>query len=203
MSVEDAVSFEARKDAIADAIQKGMAKKGALKLPPLLDERRLHYLIPDQAFEFQPLSDRVLVAQLDDGPEDNKFIKGGLIEMTQQAQSRKEGESPRGIIVGAGLLALDALRSNGVDLGHIVCFTSQMPWTLPCGRVGEGGDSIEYKLFQMVVADISGSLDTRKMIVSGELEVVQHVRDDGVTEHHYKTKEGKTWNPILPYGGNL
>ena len=74
---------------------------------------------------------------------------------------------------------------------------------LPCGRVGEGGDSIEYKLLTMVVGDISGSMDTSAQLISGDLKVIQHVRKDGVTEHHYETKAGKTWNPILPYGGSL
>lgn len=202
-AVDDAVQFETLLDRHRRAFESQMAPAGKLKLSELLDERRLQYLIPDKAFEVQPLADRVFVAQMlsDDGA-DGKFVKGGLIQKPQTVESGDARESPRGIIVAAGLIALDSLRSHGADLGHEITFTNQMPWTLPLGRVGDAEHSIDYRLLQMRAGDISGSADTRRLLLKGELQIDTRKREsDDVIEHVYKDKEGTTWIPIEPFSG--
>jgi len=202
MQIDDTVKFESLKDRIVRAVQQKMSPPGALGLPPLLDERRLEYLVPDVAFKVQPCFDRVFVAQaLHHSEEGEHFVEGGLIVKPQTSQSRSARELPRGLLVSAGIIALDALRSHGIDLGHMVSFTNQMPWQLPLGRVGDAENSMEFSLLQMRAGDISGSEETRKLMLAGRLQVVAHAREDGVVEHRYELDGKPLGNPIEPFSG--
>jgi hypothetical protein len=133
------------------------------RMRDLLERRRLEYAIPDGAFRQQAMGWRVLLWQL---PlwEGNTY-QGTSILMTEQTKSRKVDEAPRGVIVSAGLEALDYLRSNGSDVGHIVNFLQLGPWRLPI-------DSIEGKQHYLVIthgADLIGDEDLQKALNAGYL----------------------------------
>lgn len=202
MDVESTIKFESLKERVARAFQEKMSPAGALGLPALLDERRLHYLIPDIAFKVQPCFDRVFVAQaLHHSEEGEHFVEGGRIIRPQTSQARAAREMPRGILVSAGIIALDSLRSHGIDLGHMISFTDASPWQLPLGRVGTGEDSMEFSLLQMRAGSISGSEDTRELLASGRMKIVAHTRADGVIEHRYELDGDALGNPIEPFSG--
>lgn len=200
--VEAAIKFENALERNRRAFEKRLSPKGALGLDPHLDQRRLDYLIPDEAFDVQPIYDRIFVAQLNDGPDDGKFVEGGMIVKPQTVESRDIKESPRGIIVAAGNIAMDNLMSHGIHLGDIVTFTEVAPWKLPLGRLGDADCSIEYDLLQLRSGDITGSPDVRQRILSGALKVkLRHNKKRDCYEHVLVDSEGKTWNPIEPFSG--
>lgn len=112
-------------------------KPGAFpNIPPLLEARRLEYGIPDGAFKMQALYGRLLVHQIPQHEGDT--YKGTSIIMTERAKDKERDQAPRGIIVSAGLSALDFIRSNGVDLGMIVEFVRLSPYEIECDVVGRG-----------------------------------------------------------------
>lgn len=103
----------------------------SLRLPPLLERRRKEHLVPNGCFREQPMFDWVHLYQLgekdtvgDETYGDTKII------LTDKARDISRDESPRGLVVAAGPLAMDELRSNGCDLGHIVRFVRLAPYRI-------------------------------------------------------------------------
>lgn len=175
----------------------GKLKMPAELLPPLLEERRWPYFIPDQAFDIQPASDTVHVWQI--GRPRPTASSDGVVLLTENQRDHERYSSPRGILVSAGLLALDQLRSHGMDLGHIVYLLRLSPYRLPMDMVGhrdQGG------LLVLHAGDIKGSEDTMRMLRSGELEVrrVKEPDANGVpVERHVFFRDGAEVIPIRPY----
>ncbi len=112
--------------------KQNQAKKGSLGLPELLDNRRLEHGIVDGAFASRAVFDRVFVWQLP--MESSETYEGTCIVKTEITKRREHEEAPRGIIVSMGLKAADTLKSNGIDVGHIVSFVRLAPYRKPCGR---------------------------------------------------------------------
>lgn len=166
-------------------------------LPPMLEARRWPYFIPDQAFDIMPASDTVHVWQI--GRPRATYSEGGVIVMSEQARDQHRNESPRGILVSAGLLALDQLRSHGMDLGHIVYLLRLSPYRLPMDMIAHRES---HGLLVLHAGDIKGSEDTMAMLRSGELRI-ERVKEtiDGVeTERHvYIRKTGEELKPIRPW----
>lgn len=179
---------------IATLVEKRQAKPGKLGLPMLLDERRIKYAIPDEAFDFQCAFDRILVYQvpLYDG---NTYGKDSLIQMAATTQRRLKEEAPRGVIVSAGLSAMDTLASNGMQVGHIVRFVRMAPWVMPIAKI-EG-----YDLSVLVLrdGDIIASEDLMSELKSKTVSFSAAVNDKGVREHGLVDKAGKRWTPINPW----
>src|SRR5678816_156839 len=97
---------------------KYVSPPGAFGLSPLLDERRVKMLIPDGAFRIACAFDRILMWPL----ADSTFGEGKASEHIFFADVGREQDamtSPRGVVISAGLEALDVLRTNGMDVGHI------------------------------------------------------------------------------------
>jgi co-chaperonin GroES (HSP10) len=165
-----------RAAALTEAESKVMAAPGTLGLPALLEAKRQRYRITDGAFRVQPVFDRILVWQISEH-EGETFGGGGII-MPETVKKRERVETPRGIIVSAGLLALDHLRSNGIDLGHTVYFIQNAPWRIRCDVVGG-------HMFHVMVlrdGDLIGSVELRSAITTGKIEVTlresQHILTD-------------------------
>lgn len=115
---------------LQDRQAKGEEAK-AMRLPPLLEKRRREHLIPNGAFASQPTYDWIHVYQIGEKDSTGPQTYGDTsIIMPDRVRELARDESPRGIIVGAGLLALDQLRSNGVDLGHICRFVKLAPYRI-------------------------------------------------------------------------
>lgn len=164
-----------------------MSPAKTMGLPGLLDERRLEWLITDGAFSHAPLFNRVYVHQIP------RFVnkKKGLIHMPDTKASQELRSCHRGIIVGAGCLALDALRSNGVDLGHIVNFLHVNPFRI----FVDYAEGFEMQVLSMTVDCIADSEDLADTLRS-KVASVQIV--DG--KHQISDAEGKLWDPRMPEG---
>lgn len=159
----------------------------------LIEQRRIEYLIPDAAFDVMPASDTVYVWQM------TMVERKGLILQTDNQRDYERNTAPSGIIVGAGLLALDQLRSHGIDLGHIVRLLRLSPFRMECCYVGPQARSV----LVMHAGDIKGSEDTMRMLRSGEL-ILESVEEDGpqgykVRRHVYRTRAGTLLNPVQPW----
>lgn len=164
-----------------------MAKPGALGLPKLLEERRLKYGITDSAFSMQPYHDTVLVYQL--SRMQGETFGDGPILMPDTSKKREHESTPQGVVVAAGLCALDSLRMNAMDLGHVVAFCRVAPWRMETDKVN--GKWEQVLVFR--VADIVGSLDLAKNLRSGDMAVGF---DKDAYEHFYHNEEtGENWHP--------
>lgn len=173
----------------ADAIRQRQSPKGAFGLPELLDARRLKYAIPDGAFQRCSVYDRILVWQI---PSDEGETFGDtMIIMPETSKVKARESAPRGIIVSAGLLALDHLRSNGMDLGHIVNFVIQAPWRLQIDTVNG------HPFFLLILrdGDLIASEDLQYALKNGECTITNNNQN----QHIFTDKQGKQWQPQLPF----
>lgn len=184
-------SVVASMERMTAAIKKKMAPPGELRLPKLLEARRLEYGITDGAFRLQAAYDRILVFQL----QEVHLMKGTFGEdskilMPKAFEDSAERAAPRGIIVSAGLKALDELRTNGMDLGHIVTFNHVSPWRIETDII----EGKKMRLLVMHAGHIIGSEDTARMLREREIYV-----DGAVTEHVYVNRgTGERPAPIVP-----
>lgn len=187
---QEAVEMAARKARYkeAKAWVRQHQKPGEFGLPPLLEARRLEHGIPDGAFKMQCVYNRMIVWQLPD--DDSETYKGTSILMTNRAQERERDIAPRAVIVSAGLSAMDYLRSNGMDLGHIVNFVRLSPYEWRCDIVGRG---IEQQCKILQAGDIIGSEDLSAALRSGECRIVY---ENNV--HKFVDSSGKVWEPQDP-----
>lgn len=174
-------------------LTKHMATPGALNLPPLLEQRRLEYGLPDHLFDAQATFGFVLVYQITRLASET--YGDSVIVRTQQNMDREAKEAPRGIIISAGLDALDKLRSNGVDLGHIVLFSRSIPYRASMGIAGLK----EQYLLVLQVGDIFASEDAAEAILDRGAKVA--ISTDETTQfdyHYYQGTDGKLWKPHAP-----
>lgn len=157
----------AKIEAADETIRKKMSRRGALGLPALLDQRRLEFGVTDGAFDVQAAFDRILVFQLPEkSMEKGTFGDSGIIVPENSKDNRKKC-APRGIIVSAGLKALDELRSNGMELGDVVMFNHVSPWRIETDII----NGKWHYLLVMHTGHIIGSEDAAKRLRDGEMKV--------------------------------
>jgi co-chaperonin GroES (HSP10) len=184
---EDALddNLKASMDKLAKERKRLMSSARKLKLPKLLEERRQEYGITDGAFDIQPFHDRILVYQT---YKQEETYGGGLIIKTESRKEYEATSCPQGVVVAAGARALDELRCNGIDLGHLVVFMRLAPWRIETDTVGGRTE----RLIVMRSGDIVGSMDLAESIRAGEVKV-EFV--ESKYEHWYKMKDGRVWKP--------
>ena len=170
-----------------------MSPRGALGLPPLLEERRWEYGITDGAFRFQPIFDRIFVHKISEHG-DLAGGTGGLVLLTEQGSQREKESAPMGILLSAGPTAMDALASHGVELGEICSFLRLSPYRYEADR--KDGYSWYYLVQQ--VGDLTGSKDLRKNLVAGKVRMNYDAEN---REHIITDKKGKRWKPRKPFVG--
>lgn len=149
-------------------VRRQMSPSGALKLPKLLEKKRLRYGLIDALFRIQATLNRVLVYQLEPEEYAGGIAGGGEsgLHVPEVAQARLKFEAPRGIIVSMGLDAMLSLRRNGVTLGHTILMTQPSPLSIDVGYLhGE-----EEKLFILMDRDINGSYDLEEARKDGRVE---------------------------------
>lgn len=151
---------------------------GSLGLPELLEDRRLKYDIPDGAFCADAVFDRVLVYQIDRVAGDT--FENSVLHRPDISRAKQREECPVGIIVGAGLSALDSLRSHGIDLGHMVIFVHLAPFRFQCDTVD--GKAVWVLLLR--AGDIIASMDLREKTKGGEWSVKTTKDENGVSRHY-------------------
>lgn len=171
-----------------------MSSAEVLALPELLERRRQEYMIPDGAFEVQAAFDRVLFWQVSDAKK--KWTETDLV-LPDNAKAREAIEAPRGVVLSAGLGALDALRSHGMDVGHIVRFLHLAPYAIRCDTI-RGKD---YFVRVIDVGDIVGSEDIVGELREGKVRIGQTYAADESGETgrtHYYYRDTDTVSGLVP-----
>ncbi len=174
---------------------KGKALK-AMRLSPLLAKRRLEHVIPDGAFRDAPMFDWVHVYQI--GAEDTvtatqTFEKGGRIVMPETTKQWASDVSPRGVLLSAGPLAMDHLRTNGAAVGHIVRFVRLAPYRIIVDTI----DGRDISVLVMRSGSIESSQDLEDAKRRGETKLVWDPKADGGRGQHVyvDTKTKQAWVP--------
>jgi hypothetical protein len=157
---------------IADDLLASLAPRGTFNIPDLLDERRFEYGIHNGCFEHFPLYDKVYIWQLN-MTERRTYSEGGAILKPDARIAHDRNTAPRGIIVAAGLQALDSLRSSGCDIGHIVRFKKFSPFMQPIGEV----KGVVLDVMVIRDGDIVSSEDLAKEYHARKLAVVNAAQD--------------------------
>jgi hypothetical protein len=138
------------------------------QLTALLEARRLEHLLTDDMFKAQPVFNCVWIYQLE-MHEGETFMPGGMLVKSEATQAYKKDSAPRGILVGAGLIAMDNLKAHGIEPGHIVRFIKLSPFKIPVGYTTGGK---EIFVLQMRDGDILASEDLATKLKAGDLRVV-------------------------------
>lgn len=172
-----------------DLIASRMSPKGALGLPPKLDEARCTHGIPDSAFKMQAVYDRVLVFQV--AMHVGETYEGGLVVLSENTRDRETRKAPLGIIVSAGLKALDILRSNGMDLGHRIIHTNSAPYFVRFDNI-LGKD---WHLIVLQAGQITASFDLADDLAS-RVTRVRQFENDGQPYHAHIGPDGKAFMPV-------
>lgn len=191
--VEYVVAREREAEEAMKAMKAFVSRGNPLRLPKLLNQRRLECLIPDGAFREQAAFGRIHVWQLAEPDfEDGKFGKGSMLWIPEADADAQKRETNRGIVISAGLLALDHLRSHGIDLGHIVRFTKFAPATSTAAIVG----GIRYRNLVMDSGNITASEDLEQDRRDG---LVVEWFNPKTNQHEWKRKKGKAGTPLKPF----
>lgn len=144
-------------------------------IPPLLKKRVKKYGITAACFDQLALFDRALLWQiplLDDTKD--KAMAGGRIIAPEAYKAREATAAPRGVVVTAGLGALDYLWAHGAEIGSIVKFVRLSPWHMPVAFTPEG-KSVYLQVVR--VGDAVACEDLVQMRREGRAELVR--RADG------------------------
>lgn len=181
-------------EAIADKVEKSILPRGSFAIPDLLDERRIEYSIPNGAFNTQPVFDRVFVYQVCE--HDSVYYgDSSLILKTEHAQDVARRITPRGILVAAGLQAMDSLHSAGIELGHFIKFQKMSPFDMTIETV----DGHDLKVMVMRDGDIVSSEDIATQLNTGACKVVNHSKDGYDFRILNKNNDGVTGKKNSPY----
>ena len=194
-AVAGALQHEERKKDREKVVRKAQKKKGFFKQnPPLLEDKRHEFAIPNGCWNMQMVFDRILVYQIP--MEEGDGTAGTSILLPEQSATRAANEANRGVIVNAGAEALDGLKANGIDLGHTIYFLRNSPWHSQVDALG--GHFFHAIILQ--TGDIIGSEELAAAMTTGEakVECKETESDDGVIyrEHHYTGKDGKSWHAL-------
>ncbi len=188
-NIEDAAAREELANRIEADIRTRQSAPNSLGLSPLLEKRRFQYTIPDEAFQEVCLWDRIYVWQIMPRYQEGKTYGGSDIWMPETAQKRELQESCRGVLVSAGLKAMDNLRSNGVELGSVVSFIRFGPWHKPIGTFA--GTHLQY-LLVLRDGDLIGCEDLQDAITAGTVVAGPQFSSGGLLEHRI-TRDGVTF----------
>jgi hypothetical protein len=142
----------------------------------------------DRATSAQAIFDRVLLWQVPEGWYGGDEYEGTGIVKATSTKIRHQQDTPRGIIISAGLNALDVLASHGVGIGHVVHFCVNSMYRRPLD------DHDEKHLALMRVGDNVDSEDLAAAIDNGTCHVVLY---EG--KHILVDNDGNQWEPQLPW----
>ena len=198
--LQQVVSFEQRKEQWYAEVDRHISKDPPYPMSRLLNERRLErhgnaskYMLIDEYFEDQPVYDRVYVSQV--SRHANETVGDGKIIMPDVVQMREEQQACLGIIVGAGLKALDELASHGMAPGHLVRFVRNLVFRIPVATIG-GKD---FWLLVLEAGDIVGSCDLALNIKERRVRTKTVELADGSRQHIHIDEDGKPWVPQEPF----
>lgn len=161
-------------------IKERMSPPGALHLPEKLEAARLKHGIPDGFFRVAAGFDRIFVFPIDPFDADEKMPHSAIYrpELTKQKDLQ---EGYRGVLISAGLTAMDRLMSHGYELGDVVMTNKNVPFARRM-------ELIEGKpMFVLVMrdGDLAGNETLQADILAGKRRVVD--AGDGKYEHQIGT----------------
>lgn len=165
-----------------------MSPPGALGLAPLLEAHRLKYGIPDGAFRTQALFDRIHVFPIDH--EEGELVEktaGGIIKpATTKMKDKQEGN--RGVLISAGLTAMDRLMSHGVEIGDIVVTNKNVPFARRFAEIQM------LPMFYLVMrdADLASDESLTERIRAGEQRIVE-IGDSDSYSHQIARNDNGHW----------
>lgn len=143
-------------------------------IPERLDKIRVDHGIPDAAFNTAPTFDRCFIWQIGSRSEQT-FTPGGILVMPDAQFVREKRETPRGILIAAGLTAMDQLLSHGIEIGDVVLTTKLAPYHAPIGYIG----GQERYVIVLAAGDIVGSEDLATRLKEGTATIaVKSYRDE-------------------------
>lgn len=149
-------------------------------IPPLLMKRMLELDIP--AWPGQACFERVIVYKIpDEASAGETFAADGVIIKPDNRRETDKDRSPRGIIVSAGLAAMDVLVSNGMEIGELVWFSPHVPYRF---EVGKRADGAKLEFYFMNVGDIVLSEDILQRVVDEKLKLERRMNGP-VWQHIY------------------
>ncbi len=191
-TADETVAIQKEAERLTPFLKKRMKEQGKLRIPDLLEVRRQKYAIPPGAFKMAAVFDRVLLWQI---PQTEGDTYGDTqIVMPDTYKQAVRDEAPRGVVVTAGMTAMDSLRSNGMEIGHVVNFIRQAPWRIIVDNI-EGHD---FQLLLMTAGDLTCSEDLQASILAGECFIKWNA---DTCQHEYLDKDGQLWNPQKPWIG--
>lgn len=178
-----------------------MALERVERVPKLLTQRLdalkgTPYEMPEKirkrALSSQFVYDRVAVWQWPEdwyGGERVAGSEAGLYR-PDSAVTRNRQNTPRGIVVSIGLAAMDAMRSNGMGVGHIVHFAVNSPFRKPLD------DTDKIYMVLLHAGDMVGSEDLAQAMDDGSAQVAW---DTEARKHVLVDANGESWTPRLPW----
>ncbi len=140
-----------------------------------LSERAKEYGIPDTPY--LPMGKNVLVFRL---PNETKTA-GGLWVPEAHAEPK-----PMGVLVAAGLAAMDVLAESLIEVGDIVWFGRFAGWEKEIERDPEGTGK---QILSMKEGDVLGSVDALDRVSSYEMKRVES--DSIPSMEHIYVKKGQ------------
>ena len=158
-------------------------------IPKLLNDKRRKYGIPLSAFTSQPVFDQILVYQIP-VDESKTYGESGLVK-TDQTLKAELTEAPRGVIVAAGLTALDQLASHGVAVGHTIYFYQIAPLRMRLPPIGGKTPA----LVMIQARYVFGSEELAENLKTRKVRTIAKPNADGIEEHFFCDENGKTWKP--------
>jgi hypothetical protein len=178
-------------EAVDKATRAQMSPKGELGLPEHLDAKRLEHGIIDGAFDVCAEFNRILLWQIPYNKE--TFTDTGVIVPSDISKKRMGEEAPRGIIVSAGLEAMDVLSTNGARVGDTIMFIRQAMWRIGIGHIR----GVEQHLIVLSVGDIVSNQDKVARLRDGTME---YGWDNKEGQHYLKDEHGR-YEPRQAYVG--
>jgi hypothetical protein len=159
-------------------IKEHMSPPGALGLPPQLEAQRLKYGITDAFFKVQASFDRIFIFPIDaeDGDKNDKTTGG--IYKPEVTKLRDLQEGNRGVLISAGLTAMDRLMSHGIEIGDVVVTNKNVPFARRCETISNR--ALHYLV--MRDGDLAGSESLMERIRAGQ-QVVTDVGGEAGYEH--------------------
>lgn len=151
----------------------------------LLSEMIERYKVPPWPYE--AVYDRVVVFSVPEAKATREtYVDGGLIAKPQTKMAAEKNETPRGILVSAGLGARDYLRAHGMGLGHMVWVARLSPWRHEVDRTNDG--AIEFLFLR--AGDVVGSETLQGYIREGKVKVTLSSEGEDRGQHRYQYLDG-------------
>jgi hypothetical protein len=166
----------------------GNPRVTALLLKRIDESKSTPHPIPEAALGMQAMYDRLLVWQFPDVNLGGEKYAGTTLYKAEETRERIWQSIPRGIIDSAGLGAMDAMKANGVDVGHIVHFVVNSPYRLPLD------DHDKAHVCLMRAGDLVASEDLARALDEGGCRI-----EERGGEHVLVDRDGKVWKPRLPW----